>query len=50
MLGLAIMPAKAVPWHRASQILEDRRDELAIIGAMSLVGTMLFFVLVQVAK
>ena len=37
-----------VPWNRASQLLEDRRDELGVMGAMSLVATLLFFLLVQV--
>lgn len=50
MLGLALTPARAVPWSRASRVLEDRRDEIGVIGAMSLVATMVFFLLVQVTK
>jgi hypothetical protein len=50
LFGLALTPARAVPWHRASRALEDRRDELAVIGGMSLVGTLLFFLLVEVTK
>jgi hypothetical protein len=49
LLGLALTPARAVPWSRASQLLEDRRDELGVMGAMSLVATLVFFLLVQVA-
>ena len=50
LLGLALTPAWAVPWHRASRALEDRRDELGVIGGMSLVATLLFFLLVEVTK
>jgi hypothetical protein len=50
MLGLAVTPARAVPWSRASQMLEDRRDELGVMGAMGLVATFIFFLLVQVTK
>lgn len=50
MLGLALMPARAVPWSRASRVLEDRRDELGVMGAMGLVATFVFFLLVQVTK
>ena len=50
MLGLALTPTRAVPWSRASHALEDHRDELGVIGALSLVATMVFFVLVQVTK
>jgi len=50
MLALALTPARAVPWSRASHALEDHRDELGVIGALSLVATMVFFVLVQVTK
>jgi len=48
MLGLALTPARAVPWSRASRVLQDRRDELGVLGAMSLVATVLFFLIVQV--
>jgi hypothetical protein len=50
MLLLALTPARAVPWSRASHALEDHRDELGVIGALSLVATMVFFLLVQVTK
>ena len=50
MLGLALTPARAVPWSRASRVLEDRRDELGVMGAMGLVATVIFFLLVQVTK
>jgi hypothetical protein len=50
MLGLALTPTRAVPWSRASHALEDHRDELGVLGALSLVATMVFFVLVQVTK
>jgi len=48
MLGLALTPARAVPWSRASRLLHERRDELGVLGAMGLVATVLFFLLVQV--
>ena len=50
LLGLALMPARAVPWSRASRVLDDRRDEFGVIGAMGLVATVVFFLLVQVTK
>lgn len=50
ILGLALTPAWAVPWGRASRALEARREELGIIGATGLVATLVFFLLVQVAK
>jgi len=50
LLGLALTPAWAVPWHRASRALEERRDELGVIGGMSLVATLLFLLLVEVTK
>lgn len=50
MLGLALMPARAVPWSRASRVLEDRRDEFGVMGAMGLVATFVFFLLVQVTN
>ncbi len=48
MLGLALTPARAVPWSRAARVLQDRRDELGVLGAMSFLATVLFFLLVQV--
>jgi hypothetical protein len=50
MLGLALTPAWAVPWHRASRALEARRDELGVIGGTSLVATVLFFLFVQATQ
>jgi hypothetical protein len=50
MLALALTPARAVPWSRVSLALEDHRDELGVIGALSLVATVVFFLLVQVTK
>lgn len=48
-LGLALTPAWAVRWSRVSHVLEERRDELGVLGAMSIVATALFFVIVEVA-
>jgi hypothetical protein len=48
MLALALTPARAVPWSRAARVLQDRRDELGVLGAMSFLATVLFFLLVQV--
>jgi hypothetical protein len=45
LLGLALTPATAVPWHRAGRILEDRREEFAVLGATGLVATVFFFLL-----
>lgn len=50
LLGLALTPAAVVPWDRASRALEDRREELGILGAMGLVATLVFFLLVQVTN
>lgn len=47
LLGLAVMPAAAVPWSRGSRILEDRREEFAVLGAIGLVATVFFFLLGQ---
>ena len=47
LLGLALTPATAVPWRRASRILEDRREEFAVLGASGLVATIFFFLLGQ---
>jgi hypothetical protein len=32
LFGLALIPARAVPWDRVSWILDDRREELALYG------------------
>jgi hypothetical protein len=50
LLGLALTPARAVPWHRAARALEARRDELGVIGGTSLVAMVLFFLLVEVTQ
>jgi hypothetical protein len=50
MVGLAFTPARVVPWSRASLMLENHRDELAVLGVMSLVASIVFLALVQVAK
>jgi hypothetical protein len=50
MVGLAFTPARAVPWSRASHVLENHRDELAVFGVMSLFASLVFLALVQVAK
>jgi hypothetical protein len=50
MLGLALVPAWVVPWSRASRALEARRDEFGVMGAMGLVATLAFFLLVEVTK
>jgi hypothetical protein len=50
MLGLALTPSRAVPWSRASYLLEQHRDELGVLGFFALVATMVFFVLVQVTN
>jgi hypothetical protein len=48
LLGLAVTPARAVPWGRASRALDGSRDELGVVGGMAIVATALFFLLVQV--
>lgn len=48
LLGLAVTPARAVPWSRVSRALDDRRDELGVMGAMGLAASLVFFLLVQV--
>jgi hypothetical protein len=50
LIGLALMPARAVPWSRAAHLLEDRRDEFGVMGGMGLVATFVFFLLVEVTK
>jgi hypothetical protein len=50
MLALALTPARAVPWSYVALALEEHRDELGVIGVLSLVATMVFFLLVQVTK
>jgi hypothetical protein len=51
LLGMALTPARAVPWSRASRALEDRREEIAALGAMGLFATgLLFFFVTIVAR
>jgi hypothetical protein len=50
MLGLALTRAWAVPWSRAARVLDNRRDDFGVVGAMSIVATVLFFLLFQVTK
>ena len=50
LLGLALTPAWAVPWRRASHKLEARREELGVMGATGFVATLVFFLLVEVTK
>jgi hypothetical protein len=51
LLGLALTPARAVPSSRASRALEDRREEIAALGAMGLFATgLLFFFVTIVAR
>jgi hypothetical protein len=33
ILGLALVPAYAVPWHRMSIALEAHREQVAVVGA-----------------
>jgi len=44
LLGLALVPAHAVPWYWVSRALEDRRGELALFGALGF-GVAFFFLL-----
>lgn len=49
LLGLALIPARAVPWPRALRAVDDRREELAFFGALGLLATGLFYVLAVLA-
>ena len=49
LLGMALTPARAVP-SRVSRALDDRRQELALLGGLGLVATGLFFVLAMVSS
>ncbi len=42
ILGLALVPAYAVPWYRMSVVLEDHREQFAVAGAMTLLGAAVF--------
>jgi hypothetical protein len=48
LLGLALTPAGAVPWSRASRALDDRREQIAMLGAMGLFATALLFFFVTI--
>jgi hypothetical protein len=49
LLGVALAPARAVP-SRYSRALDDRRQELALLGALGLVATGFFFLLAMVSS
>ncbi|MBA2569063.1 MAG: hypothetical protein H0V11_06920 [Actinobacteria bacterium] len=49
LLGVALTPARAVPWTRASRALDDRRQEVALLGASGLVATGFFFLLAMMS-
>ena len=49
LLGVALTPARAVP-SRVSRALDDRRQELALLGALGLVATGFFFLLALVSS
>jgi hypothetical protein len=42
ILGLALVPAYVVPWYRVSIVLEDHREQFALVGAMTLLGAAVF--------
>lgn len=48
LLGVALTPARAVP-SRVSRALDDRRQELALLGALGLVATGFFFLLAMMS-
>jgi hypothetical protein len=48
LLGLALTPARVVPSSRAARLLEDKREEVAVLAAMGLFATGLFFLFVTV--
>lgn len=49
LLGVALTPARAVP-SRVSRALDNRRQELALLGASGLVATGFFFLLAMVSS
>jgi hypothetical protein len=49
LLGVAITPARAVP-SRVSRALDDRRQELALLGGLGVVATGFFFLLAMVSS
>ena len=50
LLGVAVTPARAVPWKNVSRVLDDRRQELAVLGALGLVATGFFFLLAMMSS
>ena len=48
LIGLALTPARAVPSNRAARVLEDKREEVAVLGAMGLLAVGLFFLFLTV--
>ena len=42
IIGLALVPAYVVPWHRMSIVLEDHREQFAAVGATTLLGAAVF--------
>ncbi len=49
LLGVALTPARAVP-SRVSRALDDRRQEIALLGALGLVATGCFFLLAMISS
>ena len=45
ILGLALVPAYVVPWYRMSIVLEDHREQLAVVAGMPLLGAAVFLAL-----
>ncbi len=50
LLVVALTPARAVPWSRVSRALDDRRQELALLGALGFVATGFFFLLAMMSS
>jgi hypothetical protein len=50
ILGLALVPAYAVPWYRMSVVLEDHREQFAVVGAMTLLGIAVFLSLTLLSQ
>ena len=42
IMGLALVPAYVVPWYRVSIVLEDHREQFAVVGAATLLGVAVF--------
>ncbi len=43
LLGIVLVPARAVPWPEAARLLADRREQLAIGGLAILEATIVSF-------